>query len=162
MMEYITEDANYTLANGDTFNLIDNYIYIYQTQSLIILPTFPETLSDNIANSYSPTTILNRSAPIYSFANAGPRSVDIRLQLHRDMMNAVNTANSSYIYLPNLFDIASPDDQAKRLKRKDYVDIMNKELQSAALPKYSAAEKMIDPPIVAIRIGDALFCKGIV
>lgn len=44
----------------------------------------------------------------------------------------------------------------------DYVDVLIKQLQAASVPKYSAAQKMVDPPIVAIRFGNDIFCKGVI
>ena len=39
---------------------------------------------------------------------------------------------------------------------------MINQLQSAALPRYAATEKLIDPPLVAVRFGNSIFCKGVV
>ena len=43
-----------------------------------------------------------------------------------------------------------------------YVDILVNQLQAAALPRYAAAEKMVNPPIIAVRFGNDIFCKGVV
>ena len=144
------------------FPIIDNYIYIYHTGTLIILPTFPESINDSMPANYSSTPIMGRSAPIYSYSNSGPRSVDIQLKLHRDMMNQVNINSQSLLasYNPSLF--AKDSNIKKQLQRKDYIDILINQLQSIAIPSYAASEKMVNPPVVAIRIGDEIFCKGIV
>ena len=42
------------------------------------------------------------------------------------------------------------------------MDRLVKEIQAAALPNYAASEKMIDPPLVACRIGNEIFIKGII
>ena len=128
--------------------MIDNYIYLYHTKTLIAIPTFPESIADNLSNNFSEATPLSRSAPIFSFANAGPRSFQVSLALHRDLMNEINVA-TSLLNVPNL-------------EEEDYVDIMIKQLHAAALPRYAASEKMVDPPIVAVRFGDDIFCKGVV
>lgn len=159
MIDYID---NISTNFSDYSPPFDNYIYIYHTQSLIILPTFPEDLSDNMNTTYASTPILGRSAPIYSFSSSGPRTLDIKLKLHRDMMNHINIHNDSYIPLIDTFNVPDPRNQKEQLKRKDYVDFMIKQLQSIALPSYAHAEKMINPPLVAIRIGDEAFCKGII
>jgi hypothetical protein len=145
------------------FNAIDNYIYIHHTNTLVVIPTFPEQINDNTSTTYTPTSILGRSAPIYTYSGSGPRSVDISLKLHRDMMNAVNTD----VVPPT--DLAENDpliqdyvDLENKLKRKDYMDLLINELQAIALPSYVVAEKMINPPIVTLRIGDEIFCKGII
>ena len=44
----------------------------------------------------------------------------------------------------------------------DYVDILVNQLQGAALPKFSSAEKMVNPPVIAVRFGNDIFCKGVV
>lgn len=131
-----------------TFSMIDNYIYLYHTKTLIALPLYPESLSDSTAVEFSATSPLSRSAPIYSYVKSGPRAVQITLPLHRDMMNAVNVKASTL----NVPDLAETD----------YVDIMINQLQSIALPRYAATEKMVDPPLIAVRFGSELFIKGVV
>ena len=133
------------------FSMIDNYIYLYHTNTLIALPLFPESIQDSMTTNYTPNTPMSRSAPIYSYSSSGPRSLTVELPLHRDMMNSVNVDNSS------LF--AAKIDE---LSADDYVDVMINQLQSAALPRYAASEKMVDPPLVAIRFGNSIFCKGVV
>lgn len=133
------------------FNMIDNYIYLYHTDTLIALPLFPESLQDSMTTTYSPSTPMSRSAPIYSYSSSGPRSMSVELPLHRDMMNAINVENSS-LFAAKIDELSSDD----------YVDIMINQLQSAALPRYASSEKMINPPLVAIRFGNSIFCKGIV
>lgn len=131
-----------------TFAPIDNYIYLYHTKTLIALPLFPESLSDSTAVEFSATSPLSRSAPIYSYVKSGPRAVQITLPLHRDMLNAVNV-KASTLNIPDLTET-------------DYVDVMINQLQSIALPRYAAAEKMVDPPLIAVRFGSELFIKGVV
>lgn len=126
--------------------MIDNYIYLYHTQTLIVLPVYPESITDSMSASFTPTSIMGRSAPIYSYSNSGPRTVGVSFALHRDMMNAINYQTSN----------------AKVEIGDDYVDTMIKQLQAMAVPKYSASERMVNPPVVALRIGDDIFCKGIV
>ena len=123
------------------------YIYFFHTGDYIILPTYPEQLSDTQAISYTSSIPLGRSAPIYSYQNSGPRSIGFDFELHRDMMYEINYQNSS-IDTQNLND--------------DYVDLMAKKIQGAALPEYSVAEKMVNPPIVAVKIGTDIFIKGVI
>ena len=42
----------------------------------------------------------------------------------------------------------------------DYVDLMIKYLQASVVPSYSDAVKMVNPPIVALRMGE-IFIKGV-
>lgn len=147
----LTIDDKLRESHSNYFNMIDNYIYLYHTDTLIALPLFPESIQDSMVTTYSPNTPMSRSAPIYSYSHSGPRSLTLELPLHRDMMNAVNVDNTS-LFAAKL-DVLSQD---------DYVDIMINQLQSAALPRYASAEKMINPPLVAVRFGDSIFCKGVV
>lgn len=128
--------------------MIDNYIYLYHTKTLIAIPTYPESISDTMGVQFSPTTPLSRSAPIFSYVNSGPRSFSITLNLHRDLMNQINTSTSN---------LNVPD-----LDEEDYIDILIKQLQSMAVPRYAASEKMVNPPLVAVRFGQDIFCKGII
>ncbi|MBO7078476.1 MAG: hypothetical protein J6W64_01540 [Bacilli bacterium] len=43
-----------------------------------------------MGSNFVPTNALGRTAPVYTYSNSGPRSVQIDLQLHRDMMDDVN------------------------------------------------------------------------
>lgn len=130
----------------EKFDMIENYIYLYHTKTFIIIPQYPESISDTLNSTFSPTTPLSRSAPIYAYSNSGPRNLQVTLSLHRDMMNVVNTNRSNV----NL-EIGD-----------DYVDTLIKQIQAVALPSYEAAEKMVSPPIVAVRFGNDIFCKGVV
>ena len=44
----------------------------------------------------------------------------------------------------------------------DYIDYLIKALQAASLPKYDATTKLVNPPIVALRLGNQIFIKGII
>ena len=160
--EYVTNWGEFKAEATPQFSLIDNFIYLYHTDTLIILPTFPESITDSMNTSYSPTDIIGRSAPIYSYNGSGPRSIDFRLMLHRDMMHQINLEENSYNPGLNIFEETDNTKILEKLKRKDYVDILIKELQSIAVPNYVHGQKMVDPPLVAVRFGDEVFCKGIV
>lgn len=128
------------------FPMIDNYIYLYHVDKYIILPEYPEDINDTTSISYPPTTPLSRSAPIYSFQSSGPRSVQARFILHREMMNQINYNNAS----------------VKQGVNDDYIDILINYLQAATLPSYSTSSKMVNPPIVALRLGRDVFIKGVI
>ena len=134
------------------FDLIQNYIYIYQLDKYCIIPTYPEQLTDTLGSTFAQTNALSRTSPIYSYSYSGPRTVQITLQLHRDLLNDVNRTNLDFSDR-----VTSLDD--------DYVDTLIKYLQAMALPSYKAQEvssKTVNPPLVAIRFGNTLFVKGIV
>lgn len=126
--------------------VIENYVYLYHTDTLIILPTYPSSIQDSMGTTYNQTTPLSRTAPIYSYASSGPRTLQINLSLHREMVSEVNYKNSK-------INIEMGD---------DYVDTLIKQLQAIALPEYSTRDKMVNPPIIAVRFGDDIFCKGVV
>lgn len=136
--------AKYT---GRTFNLIDNYIYLFHTDEYILIPTYPDSIQDSMRSSFSETNALSRSAPVFSYSNSGPRKVQVSLNLHRDMMEAINY-NSSNMIIEDLDD--------------DYVDTLIKKLQSIVLPKYTATSKSVIPPMIAVRFGNEIFIKGVV
>lgn len=160
---YVDSNGGVSISNTPHFNMIDNYIYLYHTSTLIILPTFPETITDAVSTTYGSTQIMGRSAPIYSYSNSGPRSIDISLKLHRDMMNEINTSSYSSSNLNTGMAMFKDDiNIQKKIQRDDYIDIMIRELQSIAFPNYKSSEKMVNPPLVAVRFGDEVFCKGIV
>lgn len=144
----VDKDYLYRAGVSQVFNMIENYIYLYHTKTLIAIPTYPEEITDTIGITYNTTTPLSRSAPIYSYSNSGPRSFALTLNLHRDMMKSINTTASNL----NVADLG----------KDDYVDILAKQLQAIALPKYAASEKMVNPPMIAVRFGNELFCKGVV
>ena len=129
-----------------SYNMIENYIYMYHVQQFIVIPTYPESLTDNLSVEFASSTPMSRSAPIYSYSKSGPRQITIKLDLHRDLMTHVNKDVSN---IP-----VSPGD--------DYVDTLIKQIQAIALPVYGATEKMVDPPIIACRFGNDIFIRGVV
>ena len=129
-----------------TYKTIDNYIYLYHLDKFLVIPTYPDSLQDNMGVTFSSQTPLSRSAPIYSYANSGPRSMSITLNLHREMFNQINYSRSNF---------------AKDLS-DDYVDLLIKHMHAMALPVYGASSKLVDPPMIAIRFGNDIFCKGVV
>lgn len=132
---------------------LDNYIYICHlpsdlngTGTYIYLPQWPDQIADNIQSSFAQTNALSRSAPVFSYRNSGPRTVEVSVQLHRDMMDEANIGLSNI--RPEIGD--------------DYVDTIIKQLQAVALPNYHNANKEVEPPMVAVRFGEDVFIKGVV
>jgi len=130
------------------YNMIENYLYLYHIDKFIILPSYPQSIQDTTEVTFNPTTPLSRSAPIYSYSHSGPRSMQINLDLHRDMFNQINWENSKFADSIQMGD--------------DYVDTLIKYLQAAALPTYNSGNKMVDPPMVALRFGNEIFIKGVI
>lgn len=139
------------------YKLIENYIYIYQLDKYCIIPAYPETLQDTLGSTFSEENILARTAPIYTYSSSGPRSIQINLELHRDMMDSINYENTNFI-----------DDVNADLGH-DYIDTLIKYLQAMALPAFNAVDlatdtynSMINPPLVACKFGNNVFIKGVV
>lgn len=128
------------------YNLIENYIYMYHTDTFIILPIYPDSVQDMMGAKFTSTTPLMRSAPIQSYNSSGPRTVQATFNLHRDMMSQVNYQRSNV-----KLDIGD-----------DYIDVLVRQIQGAVIPKYNASEKMVNPPMVAMRLGDDIFIKGVI
>jgi hypothetical protein len=72
--------------------------------------------------------------------------VQIGLPLHRDIMDDVNIGVSN-VFLG---------------EGEDYVDALLRALQAIAVPKYNLENKAIEPPLVAIRLSNEIFIKGVV
>lgn len=129
--------------------LQDNYIYISHLDEDLQywrLPVSPDTIQDSMNSTFSSESILGRSAPVYTYSSSGPRSVQMSLKLHRDLMDDVNEGYSN----------------SKQGVGEDYVENLIKALQAIAVPKYNLSNKAVEPPLVAIRIENQLFIKGIV
>ena len=134
--------------------LINSYIYLYHLDKFVVLPDYPESLTDTLKSSFSETNALARTAPVFSYQNSGPRNIStVSLTLHRDMMETLNR------------DISNLKDNVVDLSGDDYVDTLIKYLQAASLPKYneySSGSKAVIPPMVAVRFGNDIFIKGVI
>lgn len=128
------------------YNMIENYIYMYHVDTFIVLPAYPEAITDSIGVSFESSTPMSRSAPIYSYSRSGPRTLRIQLDLHRNLMSVINR------------DVSN----VKVNVGEDYVDYLIKQVQAIALPVYGASEKLVNPPMVALRFGNDIFIKGVV
>lgn len=142
--------AVYT-SNNDirVFNMIDNYIYLYHVGKFIVLPSYPDTIQDSMPVTYTASSPLGRSAPIYSYSSSGPRTIQFSFTLHRDLMKQLNYGVSNI----QVADMGLND---------DYVDTMIKYLQAMVVPSYEDSSKMINPPIIALKFGTDIFIKGII
>lgn len=159
-------DSNYKFRGPikKLLNMIDNYVYFYHTDTLIAIPIYPESIADTMSVSYSPTSPLSSTAPTFSFQNSGPRSFEVTLPLHRDLMTSINSTQSAFTKkIPQLItQKIGETGELEDTTNVDYVDILINQLQGAALPKFSSAEKMVNPPVIAVRFGNDIFCKGVV
>jgi len=129
--------------------LEDNYIYISHLDEgfqFWKLPTWPDVVTDTMQSTFTPTNALGRTAPVYTFSNAGPRTVQIEIPLHRDIMDDVNTGISN----------------SQLGEGEDYVDNLLRALQTCVVPKYNLTNKAVEPPLVALRLSNEIFIKGVV
>lgn len=129
--------------------LPENYLYISHLDEdfkFWQLPCTPETITDSMESTFNQSTALGRSAPVFTYSKSGPRTVNISLKFHRDMMDALNAGVSN-----------------TELKLgEDYVDNLIKALQAISVPKYNLSNKAVEPPLVALRLSNEVFIKGVV
>jgi hypothetical protein len=129
--------------------LPENYLYISHLDEEFQfwqLPCTPETISDSMASTFNETSALGRSAPVFTYSKSGPRTVQVSLKFHRDMMDALNAGVSNIVLKLG----------------EDYVDSLIKALQSIAVPRYNLSNKAVEPPLVALRLSQEVFIKGVV
>lgn len=140
---------NYLMPNPECYIFLHHVTNIMGKKGvLILLPSYADGVTDSNSAHYSTSPPLARSSPIYSYSGSGPRSLNVSFDLHRDMMWQLNYKNSN---LP----IGSVDGD-------DYVDVLAREIQAAVLPSYAVTEKMVNPPLVSLRLGNDIFIKGVV
>lgn len=133
-----------------------NYIYISHLDEDVQfwrLPCCPDKISDTMSSSFNPTTALGRSAPVFTYQNSGPRTVQISLKLHRDMMDEYNErlADNFMVGKAKKYDDLG----------QDYTDQLIKALQSIVVPKYNLDNKAVEPPLIALRLSNEVFIKGV-
>lgn len=134
-------------------SVINSYIYFYHLDKFCVLPDYPETVTDSMQSDFGSTNALARTAPVFSYLHSGPRTVNINLTLHRDLMNDLNRNVSNL--KENVVDFSD----------EDYIDTLIKYIQSINLPKYneySSSAKVVVPPMIAVRFGNDIFVKGVV
>lgn len=127
----------------------DNYIYIShldEDYQFWRIPSTPAELTDTLNSNFGSTTALGRSAPVYTYSNSGPRTINISISLHRDLMDDMNQSWSN----------------SKLGYGEDYIDNLIRALQSIAVPKYNLNNKAVEPPLVAVRFDNDVFIKGVV
>ena len=126
-----------------------NYIYIYNLDTLINIPVYPESILDSLQSNFQQTNALARTAPVFTYQNSGPRSMAFQFNFHREMLDDANKGGLS---------------NAELYVGEDYIDYLIRNLQAIALPTYNISSKSVVPPMVAVRIGegDDIFIKGVV
>jgi hypothetical protein len=142
------------MADNSILNRVlpDCYLYISHLDEgyqYWMLPGYPENVTDHMNSTFMDNSALGRSAPVYTFSNSGPRTINIKLTFHRDMFEEINQFTH-----PSGSEYFSDGD--------DMADKFIKAIQAIAVPKYNLSNKAIEPPLVAIRLGREVFIKGIV
>lgn len=140
------ETGSYKKDNIANRVLPDCYLYISHLDEGFQywqLPGYPDEVTDDMQSTFHPTTALGRSAPVYTFSHAGPRSVQISINFHRDMFED----------MPSNVVPRDGEDKAESFIHA---------LQAIAVPKYNLSNKAIEPPLVAVRLGREVFIKGVV
>lgn len=67
-------------------SVIDCFLHIHNgVGSTILFPCYPESVSDQNQASYSVINILGRSEPFQNYTGSGPRTVNVKFQMHVDM-----------------------------------------------------------------------------
>ena len=115
-----------------------NWIYFHHLKHGIYIPVDPESITDSMSANWAQSTPLSRSAPIYSYQSSGPRTVQLSFSLHRDLMNEFNPSET------------------------DAVDKLINELEACVLPDYRETGKIVNPPIVSVKLRDEIYIKGVV
>lgn len=116
----------------------ENFIYCHHTGKFFTIPVDPDGINDQMGASFIDNFPLSRSAPIYSYQHSGPRSVTVSFDLHRDLFQEFNPGE------------------------EDAVDELITNLDSLVLPDYESASKMVNPPMVSLKLRDEIYIKGVV
>ena len=135
----------------------ENFIYFHQldvdgTSAAIWIPTYPLTMDITNRATYGTNQPLGSPNQIYSWSGSGPRSATLPFNLNRDMMQIINGGN---MYA---------DNELGRMLREqdaDAVEVLIRYWETIALPSYQAAKKMINPPLVTIKIANQLTITGV-
>ena len=61
-----------------------------------------------------------------------------------------------------MYQINKDVSDAKVALGDDYVDTLIKDLQACVLPDYDGTSKAVNPPVIALRVGEDIFIKGVI
>lgn len=142
------------------YKLPNNYIYIShvgdnEDDKYWLLPNFPDSIQDTLGSSFSPNTAMGRTAPVMTYNNSGPRTIQFSMTLHRDLMESVNNVNVIGLDGKTI-------EQVDLELGEDYLDSLIRNLQAIAVPRYDIENRYIEVPTVALRINNDIFIKGVV
>lgn len=162
---------------------LSNYIYLYHLNLYWFIPMYPDDISDSMGSTFSRTDALSRSAPVFTYSSSGPRNVTISLSLHRDMMREYAKADGRSLDRSKFYRMGGVQNQiamplggydsffpaefegTPSSLSEDYIDSLVRALQATALPNYNSYNqnsKVVVPPMVAVRLGNEIFIKGVI
>lgn len=133
------------IYTGDDRAFVDVqcYMYFHHLDKYMIIPLYPNNVQDQMTIQMPNQSILGRSAPIFTYSSSGPRTVNFSMTVHRDMLRQVNLTNGT-------------------ITSDDYIDTLIKLMQACTVPEYSDPQKLINPPVVTLRIVDEIYIKGVI
>lgn len=117
---------------------LDCYIYLYALDRKFSIPATPEQITNSANITFSRENILGRSSPLVTLSSAGPRTQQVSIVLHRQMMA-----------LENRNDLNTVDDLVNGLA-------------AATLPRYIDVHKAVIPPSILCRFGNESCIRGVI
>jgi hypothetical protein len=111
------------------------------------LPATPTSITDSMTSTFQETNALGRSAPVLTYSNSGPRKVQVAFKFRIDAFEYENRDNNS--------------SKTPKVGEYKYDEFLHA-LQSISLPKYDMSNKVVEPPLVALRLANEVFIKGVV
>lgn len=141
---------------------VASYIYFYHLDKEFNIPVMPESIQNTASISFSQEAILGRSAPQVTFSSAGPRTQNVSLTLHRQLMDLEN-ANLVKEFLKDSKGQEYINDMKYSIKseERDAVDMLIDALAAATVPKYMDTYKAVIPPSVRCRFGNESSIAGV-
>lgn len=141
--------------------IIESYIYFYHLDKEFKIPVTPESIQNTASITFSQEAILGRSAPQVTFSNAGPRSQNVSLTLHRQLMDLENVNLAKEIFKDSEGNEFTDLRYTRDDKAIDVTDMLINSLAAATLPKYMDTYKAIIPPSVRCRFGNESSIAGV-
>lgn len=111
-----------------------SYIINLATDTWVPLPVLPESVTESVSASWSPTSIPGRSASYYTYAGTNNRTLSFSFTLHRDLLSELSTGSYDFNNIPNY-------------------------LKSLCYPEYSSS--LVRPPVCILKLADVIKMRGI-
>lgn len=136
-----TNPSNVDLSIANPFNCTLNVYHGGSLSKSLVIPVYPNEVSENNSVSFSPTSVLNRSVAYQTYSTSG-RTLSFDLDLHEEIVahNIKDKSNLDAVY--------------------NYIHYFVSVVQSAAYPNY-LEHGYTDPPEISVSIGDQFYIRGI-